>query len=183
MHPDGGRRPSEVMAALGILQLGDPRLTTPARELRFPGDEREAARVLQRLSGVADAVLRAHTFSAGAMGLAAPQIGEPVALALFRPANAPQIVLVNPVVVEAAPADPGAWEEATEGCLSFFDFRCLLRRPKRIVVRYRTLIGEPRETVFDEGRVARDLLHEIDHLGGVLCLDHAERGRPSAFVV
>ncbi|MET7419220.1 peptide deformylase [Dactylosporangium sp. NPDC005555] len=178
----GRRRASEVMAALGIVQLGSPILTSGTRPFSFPGDRDEALRILDRLTSVADAVEREHEFTTGAMGLAAPQVGEPRSMAVFRAAGTPQLVLVNPQVVTVEPADRQDWEETSEGCLSFFDFRCVLRRPRTAVVRYRTITGEPAVATFDQGRLARDVLHEIDHLNGVLCLDHVEAGSPAIFV-
>src|SRR3569833_3505737 len=88
-------RPSEVMRDIGILQLGDPRLTEPSRPLDLPGERAEALRILDRLTAVADAACRAHDFTNGALGLAAPQIGEPRSIAVFRPGDATQIVLIN----------------------------------------------------------------------------------------
>jgi peptide deformylase len=177
-HPLGidNRRASEVMAALGIVQLGDPVLTTASRPFTFPDDRDEALRILERLTSVADAVHRVHDFSSGAMGLAAPQLHEPRSMAIFRVAGEAQLVLVNPQVVEVGPARRREWEERTEGCLSFFDFRCALRRPRTAVISYRTLTGEPAIVTFDRGRLAGDVLHEVDHLHGVLCVDHVEPG-------
>ncbi|MEV6928182.1 peptide deformylase [Dactylosporangium sp. NPDC051485] len=177
-HPQGlrSRRASEVMAALGIVQLGDPVLTTATRPFRLPEERDEALRILQRLNAVADAVHRVHDFTTGAMGLAAPQIGEPRSMAVFRAAGAPQLVLINPQVIEVGPAHRQDWEETTEGCLSFFDFRCTLRRPRTAVISYLTLAGDEAVATFDRGRLARDVLHEVDHLSGVLCVDHVEPG-------
>src|SRR5689334_3675233 len=111
----GARRSSEVMAALGIVQLGDPILTRGTRPFVLPDDRDEALRILDRLTAIADAVERVHDFTTGAMGLAAPQIGESRSIAIFRAAGAPQLVLINPQVIEVGPADPGDWEERTEG--------------------------------------------------------------------
>ncbi|WP_432832488.1 peptide deformylase [Dactylosporangium sp. CA-092794] len=175
----GSRRASEVMAALGIVQLGDPILTTATRPFALPDERDELRRILDRLTAIADAVQRVHDFSTGAMGLAAPQIGEPRSVAIFRAAGAPQLALINPRVVEVGPAGRPEWEERTEGCLSFFDFRCVLRRPRSAVISYRTPAGEPAIVRFDHGRLAGDVLHEVDHLGGVLCADHLEPGAPA----
>ncbi|WP_426508520.1 peptide deformylase [Dactylosporangium sp. McL0621] len=173
------RRPSEVMAALGIVQLGDPMLTAGTRPFNLPSERDEALRILDRLTAVADAVMRVHDFSTGAMGLAAPQIGEPRSIAIFRAHGAPQLALINPQVIEVGPAARTEWEETTEGCLSFFDFRCSLRRPRTAVVSYRTPAGDEQIATFDQGRLARDVLHEVDHLSGILCVDHVDPGAPA----
>nr|BFE64657.1 peptide deformylase [Dactylosporangium thailandense] len=170
------RRPSEVMASLGIVQLGDPMLTAKTRPFDLPRERDEVLRILDRLTATADAVMRVHDFSTGAMGLAAPQIGEPRSIAIFRAAGAPQLALINPQVIEVGPDTRADWEEATEGCLSFFDFRCTLRRPRTAVISYRTIAGDEAIATFDRGRLARDVLHEVDHLGGILNVDHVEPG-------
>jgi peptide deformylase len=172
----GTRRPSEVMAALGIVQLGDPILTTATRPFALPEERDEALRILDRLNAVADAVQRVHDFTTGAMGLAAPQIGESRSIAIFRVAGERQLVLINPRVVEIGPPGHQDWEERTEGCLSYFDFRCALRRPRTAVISYRTPAGDAATATFDTGRLAGDALHEVDHLGGVLCVDHVQPG-------
>jgi peptide deformylase len=175
-------RPSEVMRDIGILQLGDPRLTERSRPFDLPAERAEALRVLDRLTAVADEVCRAHDFSAGAMGLAAPQIGEPRSMAVFRPSGAPQIVLINPRIVDTSPADQREWYADSEGCLSFFDFRFVVRRPRRIVLVRRTLTGDVVTTTFEQGRLARDIMHEVDHLGGVLGIDRLTPGDPTVSV-
>lgn len=178
-----GRRPSEVMSALGIVQLGNPILTSATRPFVFPDDQDEVLRILDRLTAIAEAVEQVHEFTTGAMGLAAPQINEPRSMAVFRATGAAQLVLVNPRVVEVGPASEVDWEEISEGCLSFFDFRCSPRRPRTAVISYLTVTGEPVTTTFAEGRLARDVLHEVDHLNGVLCLDYLEPGAPTISVV
>ncbi|WP_433211625.1 peptide deformylase [Dactylosporangium sp. CS-047395] len=177
--PQAGARPSEVMAALGIVQLGDPMLTRGTRPFDLPRERDEALRILDRLTTTADAVMKVHDFSTGAMGLAAPQIAEPRSIAIFRAHGEEQVVLINPRVIEIGPSSRAEWEETTEGCLSFFDFRCSLRRPRTAVISYLTPMGAEAIITFDRGRLARDVLHEVDHLSGVLCIDHVEPGAPS----
>ncbi len=75
------------------------------------------------------------------------------------------MVMVNPVVVK---------EEGSsimeEGCLSIPDIREEVERPERIVVQYKDLNWDDRE-VEAEGFPARVMLHEMDHLNGVLFID------------
>ncbi|MFI5915579.1 peptide deformylase [Dactylosporangium sp. NPDC051541] len=181
-RPTGIPRPSEIMADLGIVQLGDPMLTNGTRPFDLPRERDEVLRILDRLTKVADAVERVHEFVGGQMGLAAPQIGEPRSIAIFRSAGRPQLALINPQVIEVGPAAPADWEEATEGCLSFFDFRCTFPRPRTAVISYRTPTGDEAIATFDQGRLARDVLHEVDHLYGVLCVDHIESGAPGVSI-
>ncbi len=158
------------MAAIGIVQIGDQILTTPARRFDLPRESAEAGRVITALTTKARLVEQLHAFGRGGMGLAAPQIGVGRAAAVYRPSYRPQVVLVNPVVVEAS--DPESdWDEDSEGCLSFFDYRGFVARPKTIVVEHQDLDGATVRSVFAHEREARDVLHEIDHLNGVLYPD------------
>jgi peptide deformylase len=104
------------------------------------------------------------------VGIAAPQIGEAVRVAVVdvtghRKATAShgELVLVNPVIVEARGAEVGR-----EGCLSIPELTANVRRATHIVVEAE---GVRVET---EGFEARALQHEIDHLDGLLFLDRVE---------
>ena len=169
-------RVSEELAALGILQLGDPRLSSGTVPISITDEPDEVARILERLNATADEVMLRHAFNTGGMGIAAPQIGVGRSVAVFRPNDDDPVVLINPRVVRFEPEDEAEWEEDTEGCLSFFDFRCWVRRPRVLVVAHVSLTGEQLVSTFDKGRQARDVLHEIDHLNGVLCFDSLPSG-------
>lgn len=115
---------------------------------------------------------------AGAVGLAAPQVGEPVRLILARsfpsPRNpdrpdVPLRALVNPHVAWASPETDAAWE----GCLSFLDYRVRVVRPIAVRLEFLNPDGSP-GTLEASGFYARVLQHEIDHLDGILTLDRAE---------
>ncbi|MBO0869728.1 MAG: peptide deformylase [Micromonosporaceae bacterium] len=173
-------RPSEVMAGLGIIQLDDPALRRSTRPLRLPEEAAELGWLVTRLAAVADQVQRRYDFTRTGMGIAAPQIGVDRSVAIFRPPGAAQLVLINPVVLSAEPAEETGWGEVSEGCLSFFDIRCRVPRPQRIVVLHLAPSGEELTAAFEAGRLAGDVLHEIDHLNGVLCLD---RMRPDGRIV
>jgi len=76
------------------------------------------------------------------------------------------VVLINPRVVgESAERD-----EQYEGCLSFFDYRGLVRRPPRIDVEHARYDGTRVTTRFERA-MARLVAHEIDHLDGRLYVD------------
>ena len=88
-----------------------------------------------------------------------------------------QLALINPEVV----AEEGNWT-MEEGCLSIPDVRADVKRAASIRVRYRDTNFEKQELLVD-GLLARVILHEIDHLDGVLFIDHiskTERGLLSA---
>jgi len=76
------------------------------------------------------------------------------------------IVVVNPVVVE----EEGKFV-MEEGCLSIPDIREEVERAEAIQVRYKDLHMRPKE-LFADGLLARVILHEIDHLNGILFIDH-----------
>jgi peptide deformylase len=109
------------------------------------------------------------------VGLAAPQLGEEVRLVAVDVTGHPKaessnglLVLVNPVVERALGA-----EVAREGCLSIPDLTANVRRATEVTVR--ALAPDGSEVVFESiGFEARCLLHELDHLDGILFLDRVD---------
>jgi peptide deformylase len=85
------------------------------------------------------------------------------------------VVLVNPRVVHAEGSEVGR-----EGCLSIPHLTANVRRWTRIVVEGTSSAGEE-TTIETEGFEARCLLHEIDHLDGLLFLDRVESLRDDVF--
>jgi peptide deformylase len=151
------------MAVRPVLELPDPRLKRMARPV---GRVDAAARAL-----AADLVdtMRA---TVACVGLAAPQIG--VHLRAFvvdvtghRKARSchGELVLFDPEVVRAEEA-----VMAREGCLSVPHFTGDVARASRIVVRGLSPDGTERTVEVDEFE-ARAVLHEVDHLDGLLFLD------------
>ncbi len=112
----------------------------------------------------------ASMYAAPGIGLAAPQVGVGLRLCVIdlqkEDAWAP-MVLVNPEIVAAST------ELATreEGCLSIPGQFAEVTRPARVKVRYQDLSGA-RQEVEAEGLLSTCLQHEIDHLDGVLFVDH-----------
>jgi peptide deformylase len=108
--------------------------------------------------------------AAPGVGLAAPQVGVELRLAVvdLSVGKDPEalLVLVNPKVLEAEGA-----ETEVEGCLSIPEYTDKVERAFRIVVRAQDLEGESFEVEADDW-VARAILHEMDHLDGVLFVDH-----------
>jgi len=109
--------------------------------------------------------MRAHP---GCVGLAAPQIGEAVRVAVvdvsghrFTTSSNGLLVLVNPEIVERS-----GHEIRREGCLSLPHITADVARATRVRV---TAMGV--EQLWSEGYEARAIQHEIDHLDGVLILD------------
>jgi peptide deformylase len=170
-HTDGPPpKPSETMAALGIIQDTDPQLRRPARRFDLPSEAEDARRVVIALNSAAERVAQAHTFGKG-MGIAAPQIGIDRAAAIVRTPDGESITLFNPTIIETA----GDTDEQYEGCLSFFDVRGQVPRPHVIHVEHTTIDGTTKITVFERG-VARLVAHEVDHLHGTLYTDRMREG-------
>jgi peptide deformylase len=146
-----------------VLRYPDARLTTVAAS---PAAE-DVARV------AADLVDTMRSFPR-CVGVAAPQLGEPVRMIAVDCTGHPKVpephgllVLVDPVVVVAEGDARGR-----EGCLSIPDLTGDVHRPTAVVVEARDRAGAP-VRVEASGFEARVLLHEIDHLDGVLFLDRA----------
>jgi peptide deformylase len=102
------------------------------------------------------------------VGLAAPQIGEPVRIAVVDLTGHPKVkeplglvVMVNPRVTARSEGS----KVSREGCLSLPDLTANVRRPRAATIRHAG--GEIEVRGFE----ARCFLHEIDHLDGILFLD------------
>ncbi|WP_203733343.1 peptide deformylase [Paractinoplanes durhamensis] len=169
---NGKPRASSAMRGIGIVQRGSDLLRQRARHFQLPREATEAREAVSALLTSLRRLEELHDFSKG-VGLAAPQIGRSVAAAVVRPADrgADPVVLLNPRIVGEA----GDRDEQYEGCLSFFDYRGLVRRPLRIEVEHARYDGARVITSFDRA-MARLVAHEIDHLEGRLYVDrmHAE---------
>jgi peptide deformylase len=162
-----GERASHRMRGLGIVQRGNDLLRQRARHFQLPREEHAARDAVTGLLTTLDRLERLHDFSKG-VGLAAPQIGLSAAAAVIRPPEhgTEAVVLLNPrIVAESVDSD-----EQYEGCLSFFDYRGLVRRPLRIDVEHARFDGTRVITTFDRA-MARLVNHEIDHLEGRLYVD------------
>lgn len=112
----------------------------------------------------------ASMYAAQGVGLAAPQIGKSIRLTVIDVSNGKnpeaKIVLVNPEIIHAE----GEVREE-EGCLSIPGFRGYVVRPQFVTVKAQNLKGEYFE-IRGENLLARAFCHEIDHLLGVLFLQH-----------
>lgn len=112
-------------------------------------------------------------YAAQGIGLAAPQIGISRQITVidvsFKKDPKARLVLINPMVIER---QGDQYEE--EGCLSLPEIREKVRRAATVKVRAQNVKGEWFEMEGDE-LLARAFLHEIDHLHGVLFIDHLSR--------
>ena len=151
------------MALLDILEAPDPRLSTVCQPV-----ERIDADLLRLL----DDMLETMHASPG-IGLAAPQVGHlkrACVIDLGKDAGRAPLFLINPEVTWQS--DAIAVEE--EGCLSLPEQFGQVARAQQVRVSFLDRTGARRE-VEGEGLLARCLQHEIDHLNGVLFIDHISR--------
>lgn len=160
--PDSEHSPTEVMAALGVVQEGDPILAQVTRPFDLPAEADDARRIVTELHSAIQRISEVHTFGKG-MGIAAPQIGIDRSAALVKLPNGDMITLLNPRIIDQTDDT----DEQYEGCLSFFDVRGMVPRPLAIHVEHQDVGGQLHLTAFDRG-AARLICHEIDHLNGQL---------------
>ena len=113
-------------------------------------------------------------YDAPGVGLAAIQIGVPKRVITMDVSKSETernpLVLINPEVVWAS-EETRVYEE---GCLSIPEYYEEVERPERVRFRYTTLDGEIVEADAD-GLMATCVQHEIDHLNGVLFIDHLSK--------
>jgi peptide deformylase len=157
------------MAVRKIIRMGHPTLRKVAREITL-----EEIRSPETAKLVADMVDTLHDY--GGIGLAAPQIDEPIRLAIIEIpggesrygelAGMPLTVFANPRIEFLDSASAGYWE----GCLSVPGLRGFVERPQRIRVTATDLDGGEMELTL-EGFTATVFQHEFDHLDGRLYVD------------
>ncbi len=143
-----------------IVKYGDPVLEKPAKPVTQFDDS------LRTL--VAD--MFESMYAAHGVGLAAPQIGISLRLAViditFKEDPEAKLVLVNPEIIEVE-----GRHRQSEGCLSIPEFREDVTRAKYVTVRAQNIDGEWYEKT-GEDLLARAFLHETDHLNGKLYISH-----------
>ncbi len=166
---------------LPIVECGDPVLRRPAEPV---GASDLRTSELQLLI----AQMRATMEAAPGVGLAAPQVGVPIQLAVLhdgperwgqltedertaRERNGLEFtVLVNPTL---RPVDDGDHASFYEGCLSVPGLTGVVARHRAVRVEALDEHGQPVDRVFS-GWAARIVQHEVDHLGGRLYLNRVE---------
>jgi peptide deformylase len=149
------------MSKLDILVAPDPRLKVTSRHVDKVDD------TVRRLM---DDMLETM-YAAPGIGLAAPQVGKALRVIVVDIADKdeePQPYrMVNPKIVDAS----DALRVTNEGCLSVPDFYADVERADTITVEYQDETGASR-TLKAEGMLATCIAHEIEHLDGVLFVDH-----------
>ena len=172
------------MAIREILEVPDPRLKTVSRPVETFDESLKAL--------AAD--MFETKYAASGIGLAAIQVGEPIRLLVIdlqepdedaepevchahggeahthQPVRNDPRVFVNPEILEPS-EDLKTWQE---GCLSVPEIYAEVERPKACRVRWQDLDGNVHEEEM-EGLMATCIQHEMDHLEGVLFIDHLSR--------
>ncbi len=150
------------MALLPILQYPHPTLAANAEPVTEFNDE-----LKELATNMAETM-----YAAPGVGLAANQVGvlkRIIVIDVSEESNELR-VFVNPQVI----AHSDELEEFEEGCLSLKGLYEKVKRPERVTVRAQDLDGNPFELEAD-GLLAVCVQHEIDHLNGIVFIDHLSR--------
>lgn len=154
----------ELQTTLEITKIGEPVLRERAKEVEDIDSVRELCKnmisTLRTTSGV---------------GIAAPQVGKSLRIFVVEVKKEQDdiekmlYVVINPKITYKSQEKEEDWE----GCLSIPELRGLVPRHKKIKMEYLTIDGEGKEEDF-EGKLARIMQHEYDHLDGIVYLDRME---------
>ena len=145
------------MALRNIREIGEDCLRCVCKEV-----PEITPRILDLIEDLKDTM-----YEADGVGLAAPQVGVRKRVAVVDVGEGP-VVLINPEVVSSEGEQTG-----NEGCLSVPGKCGVVTRPMKVVVKTRNLNFEWEE-IEGEGLFARAMLHEMDHLDGILYVDKVE---------
>ncbi|MCL2094995.1 peptide deformylase [Candidatus Saccharibacteria bacterium] len=160
-----------------IIAVPDGRLREKAEKVSEVTDEVRG--IIRRMTELSLEWEKDHPHELSA-AMAAPQMGELVRVIIIREnmddkEDASWTALINPVVV----ATDGPETVDFEGCLSVPNIYGKVKRPRKVRIKAMLEDGTPVRVKATEG-LARTLLHEIDHLDGVLFIDHI-KGEKDAF--
>ncbi len=148
------------MSLRPILIFPDPILRQKAKKITIFDDS-----LTELISDMA-----ATMYDAPGIGLAAPQIGESIQLIVVDVSKEEDeqkfTVMLNPEITEREGS-----QVDEEGCLSVLDLTASVKRSQKITVCYQDTSGTT-HTFTTEDRFAVVMQHEIDHLHGILFLDH-----------
>ncbi len=155
-----GKETQKARKIYPIVKYGDAVLEKPSAAVtQFDGELEQLTRDMFE-----------SMYAAQGVGLAAPQIGKSMRLAVIDVSTGKnpeaKIVLANPEIVHAE----GEVREE-EGCLSVPGFRGYVIRPQFVTVRAQDAKGQSFE-MRGEGLLGRAFCHEIDHLNGIVFIQH-----------
>lgn len=146
---------------LKILKYGEPVLEQPTQEVT----EFDTPELRQLIDDMWETM-----YAAKGVGLAAPQVGVSQRISVIDISvgedESKKIVIINPEIASSEGKQTGE-----EGCLSIPGFREPVTRANKVTVRAQNEKGETIELCGDE-LLARAFQHEIDHLNGILFINH-----------
>jgi len=159
---------------LDITQYGDPVLRKKCRRV---------AEIDETILKLADDMIETM-IDANGVGLAAPQVGEDIRMAVVDVSHDPECVSFLKVNGEDAKMEEimplvfvnpdleldGPRVSDSEGCLSIHEVRANVRRPTTVKAKLKLIDGKEIELETD-GLLARAIQHEVDHLNGILFVD------------
>lgn len=160
-----------------IVTTPDPRLRAKSAKIHEITDETHA--IIKDMVDSSLAWEKEHPYELSA-AMAAPQLGVNQRIIIVRDdlddkTNNSFTALINPEVIRTE----GKLVKDYEGCLSVPEIYGLVNRPYKVKVK--ATLEDGREVRLKaEGFLARTLMHEIDHLNGILFIDHI-RDNPTAF--
>ena len=147
------------MAVLLIRTVPDPVLRQKTKRIRT------IDKSVKKL--IADMLETLHA-EEGRAGLAAPQVGVSLRTAVIGIPDEEDIILINPEIVRKK-----GERLVSEGCLSVPGYVGRIKRAESVTAKGRDISGKEIR-IRAEGLLAQALEHEIDHLDGVLYVDHVE---------
>jgi peptide deformylase len=148
------------MAIMPVIKMDNPVLHRKAKKVRKIDGS------IQKL--IDDMIDTMHDIEG--VGLAAPQVGVPLQVVVIQmPEEEDVITLINPEIVKTSEES----EEMTEGCLSLPGYKGDVKRFTSITVKARDREGKLIR-IKGEGLMAQALQHEVDHINGIVFVDHLE---------
>jgi peptide deformylase len=145
------------MAVLPIRYLPEPVLRQKAKKV-----PRIDASILKLIEDMIDSM-----YAASGVGLAAPQIGVSLRLVVIGMPEEEPFALINPEIVKVS-----GERTVDEGCLSVPGYRGELTRHKNVVAKGLDITGNEIRIKAKDDLLAQALEHEIDHINGILYIDH-----------
>lgn len=150
------------MSILKVVKYGDPVLRKPTEEVH-----KVSAKIQKLIDDMFDTM-----YAENGVGLAAPQVAVSKRIFVLDCATKenplPSMVFINPVIIKKS----GAYL-SREGCLSFPGLWVEVKRYKEITVKAKDAKGRPFVLTPDPGSLlAVAIQHELDHLNGILFIDH-----------
>lgn len=163
-----------------IITTPDPRLRTKSRKVNKITDE--TLEIIAEMRKASLAWEKEHPYELSA-AMAAPQLGFNRRIIIIRDdlddkKNTNFTAFIDPEVIKTE----GKPEKDYEGCLSVPFVYGLVERPTKVKVKAMLEDGTP-VRIKAEGSLARTFLHEIDHLDGILFIDHIRDDKKAFFLM